>query len=405
MAQRPKPKTVRSLSNMAKKKVRKVLTRDIKRDVEAQLWGRAAGRCQFEGCNRIVFRSPVTQESVNIAEKAHIYAFSEKGARGWGPFRIKPKELNEVGNLMLVCHDCHKKIDHDKDGERYSADLLNDWKRKHERRVEIVSGVAQDKHSMVVLYGANIGAEKSLLQPLAANEALFPDWYPAQEYPIELSMKWEGGDRDPKFWEIEAENLEQLFNSQIRPLIKDQHCQHFSLFGFAPMPLLVKFGALFTDKIPAQVYNLHKEPESSWKWRTAPDVAFKVIQPSSFEHAPALVISITASISPDRIRKVIGENVAIWEVTVDNPGHAVLNSKANLAAFCSKAREAIITIAQKHGQNTPVAIFPAMPVACAVALGRVRMPKADSEWVIYDQQNAHNGFIRALTIGERPHAR
>lgn len=390
---------------MPKKGVHKALARDIKRDVEAQLWGRAAGRCQFDGCNRVVYRSPVTNESVNIAEKAHIYSFSEKGARGWGIFRTKPKELNEIGNLMLVCHDCHKKIDGDKAGDRYSADLLIAWKKEHERRVEIVTGIARDKHSMVVLYGANIGKEKSLLQPLAANEALFSDWYPAQEYPIELSMKWETGDRDAKFWDIESANLEDCFNAQIRPLIKDQNCQHFSLFGLAPMPLLIKFGSLFTDKIPAQVYNLHKEPESSWTWRTAPDVSFRLNQPSSFEHPPALVFSITASIAPDRIKQVLGENVAIWEITVDVPGHAVINSKENLAAFRSKVREAIVAIAHRHGQKTPVAMFPAMPVACAMEVGRVRMPKADSNWLIYDQQNAHNKFIKALTIGEILHER
>lgn len=385
--------------NMPKDGVHKVLTRDIKRDVEAQLWGRAAGRCQFDGCNRVVYRSPVTQEAVNIAEKAHIYAFSKNGSRGWGPFRIKPKELNEVGNLMLVCHDCHKKIDHDTNGDRYSAGLLNDWKRQHERRVEIVSGIARDKHSMVVLYGANIGKEKSLLQPLAANEALFPDWYPAQEYPIELSMKWETGDRDPKFWAIEVGNLEACFATQVRPLIRTQNCQHFSLFGLAPIPLLIKFGSLFTDKIPAQVYNLHKEPESSWKWKTGPAAEFRLKPPASFESAPALVFSITASIAGERIKGVLGENVAIWEITVDVPGHAVLNSMENLAAYRSKVREAIVAIAQTHGQKTPVAMFPAMPVACAVELGRVRQPKVDSEWVIYDQNKNPDRFLQALTIG------
>jgi len=55
-------------------------------------WGHGqAGRCQFNGCNRVVYRLTVTQEPVNISEKAHIYAFSEKGPRGWGP--LHPKRL------------------------------------------------------------------------------------------------------------------------------------------------------------------------------------------------------------------------------------------------------------------------------------------------------------------------
>jgi len=41
-----------------------------------------------------------------------------------------------------------------------------------------------------------------------------------------------------------------------------------------------------------------------------------------------------------------------------------------------------------------------MPVSLAVELGRVRLPKADMPWLLYDQVNARGGFIRALTIPE-----
>src|SRR5688572_25140704 len=101
----------------------KEVTRYIKREVERELWARAAGRCEFDGCNRLLYKSPVTQERVNIAEKAHIYSFSEGGPRGWGPFENEKELLNSISNLLLACHDCHRKIDADKNGVRYSADL------------------------------------------------------------------------------------------------------------------------------------------------------------------------------------------------------------------------------------------------------------------------------------------
>ncbi len=34
-----------------------------------------------------------------------------------GPLKKNSQSLNDVGNLMLMCHDCHKKIDQDKEGE------------------------------------------------------------------------------------------------------------------------------------------------------------------------------------------------------------------------------------------------------------------------------------------------
>lgn len=90
------------------------VSRYIKREVERVLWAKAAGRCQFNGCNRPLYKSPVTQEHVNISEKAHIYSFSENGPRGWGPFITNRAQINDISNLMLVCHDCHTKIDQDK---------------------------------------------------------------------------------------------------------------------------------------------------------------------------------------------------------------------------------------------------------------------------------------------------
>ena len=112
---------------------------------QSAVWGRAAARCEFNDCNRLLYKSPVTQEPVNLAEMAHIYSFSKDGPRGWGIFTRTPLALNDVGNLMLVCHDCHKKIDQDKTGKRYSADLLRRWKGKHEARVRIAT--ACSRHS------------------------------------------------------------------------------------------------------------------------------------------------------------------------------------------------------------------------------------------------------------------
>ena len=53
------------------------VTRHIKRPVERELWARAAARCQFSGCNKLLYKSAVTQESVNVSQNAHIYAFSD----------------------------------------------------------------------------------------------------------------------------------------------------------------------------------------------------------------------------------------------------------------------------------------------------------------------------------------
>ena len=78
-----------------------------------------------------------------------------------------------MGNLLLLCHDCHKKIDAAKNGGRYSDKLLRQWKANHERRIATVTGIEPSKKSCVVIYGANIGDEASVLQSNQAKWALF----------------------------------------------------------------------------------------------------------------------------------------------------------------------------------------------------------------------------------------
>jgi hypothetical protein len=143
------------------------------------LWGRAAGRCEFAGCNRPLWKSTVTQEQVNIAQQAHIYAFSDEGPRGNDG--VSDDALNSVENLMLVCHPCHRKIDQREDGGRYTAELLKSWKHAHERRIEIVTGIDSNRQSHVLFYGANIGQQSSPLNFADAASAMFPECYPATD--------------------------------------------------------------------------------------------------------------------------------------------------------------------------------------------------------------------------------
>lgn len=376
----------------------KDVTRYIKKEVERELWGRAAGRCEFDGCNKLLYKSSVTQETVNISEKAHIYSFSEKGPRGWGPFALNKSEINNITNLMLMCHECHKTIDQDKEGKRYSADLLQSWKKKHEERIGIVSGITNKKKSHVVLYGANVGNEKSPVQFVDAAQAMFPSLYPADEKAIILSMISDHKDDTELYWETESQHLATIFERKINSLIEDDSCKHFSVFGLAPQPLLIKLGCLFTDKISVESYQLHREPKT-WMWQENPnDFEYILNSPNSNQGTPVLVLSLSDKVSNDRITKILGKNINIWELTLKDCHNDFLKSQSQLIQFRQTVRKLMVDIKKQHGNSTPLHIFPVMPVSCAVELGRIRMPKADMPWIIYDQSNKLNGFIKAMEI-------
>jgi hypothetical protein len=373
------------------------VTRYVPVIVQCLLWGKAAGRCEFAGCNQVLWKSPVTQEPVNIAQKAHIYSFSGAGPRGNSG--ISTDVLNSIENLMLVCHGCHRKIDQDRDGRRYSVRLLRQMTADHEQRIELVSGILPKKSSHVLLFGANIGEHRSPLNTREAAAALFPLRYPASSQPIELStLNSSFSERDADFWVMEAENLCRKFDRQVRERLAIGDVKHLSVFSLAPQPLLILLGTLLGDIVPTDVYQRHREPQT-WEWpvdEAAP--AFEFRPPVSTDGTPALVLALSATIAEERITPLVGRDASIWTVTVPAPHNDVTKSRAQLSEFRTLLRSVLDRIKAAHGQGTVLHVFPAISVSLAIELGRVRMPKADMPWEIYDQVNALGGFVPALSV-------
>jgi len=375
------------------------LTRHISISTQCMLWGKSAGRCEFAGCNRPLWKSSITQESVNVAQKAHIYSFSALGSRG--NQGIAKDELNDINNLMLVCHECHQKLDGPHGSVRYAATLLRFMKNEHEERVERITGIAESKKSQVLLYGANIGDHSSPLSYREAAAALFPDRYPASDAPIELSMVNSSfSDRDPAFWRIEVENLRRKFEKRVRERLAFGEVDHLSVFSLAPQPLLILLGTLLGDIAPSDVYQRHREP-STWKWpRDVATEDFELREPAAASGTPVLVLASSATVVEERITSLLGEGASIWMVTLPTPHNDAIKSRDQLSRLRSLLRLALDRIKAAYSQSTVLHVFPAAAISVAVEFGRVRMPKADMPWLIYDQVNARGGFIPALSIPE-----
>lgn len=377
----------------------RVTSRQVAGPVQNMLWGRSAGRCEFAGCNKPLWKSSVTQERVNIAQKAHIYAFSSRGPRARRG--IPASVLNSVDNLMLICHECHQKVDRRRDGGRYQAPLLFRMKATHEQRVQRVTGILASRQSHILLYGANIGEHGSPLAYEEAATAIFPGRYPASDTPISLGVvNSPSADRDASFWSIESSNLTRQFALGVRERVALGEIQHLSVFALAPQPLLVLLGVLLGDINNVDVYQRRREP-ATWGWASAarrPRSSFRIDEPADRNGPPALVLSLSATVKPDRITSIVGPSTSIWMVTARTPHNDLITCRGQLSELRTLLRPLLDRIKATHGQATPVHIFPAAPVSAAVELGRIRMPKADSPWVLYDQLNARGGFVRALSI-------
>jgi hypothetical protein len=82
---------------------------------------------------------------------------------------------------------------------------------------------------------------------------------------------------------------------------------------------------------------------------------------------------------------------------VPEPHNDLVRSREHLATFRATLRPLLDRIKAAHGGETVLHIFPAMPIPFAVELGRVRMPKADMPWRLYDELPGA-GFVPVIDV-------
>ena len=359
------------------------------------LWGKAAGRCEYEGCNKLLYQDDVTSEDINRAFVAHIVAASPGGERG---DEDQSAQLSDdIENLMLLCHEHHRLIDHER-AEEHGVDRLRAMKKKHEDRIRTLTEIDSSMKSIPITYGANIGKQRVAISKKELAEAMVPDNYPSGT-PINLEHRDSSiYDSTAIYWETEEEQLNQKFLESIRPLVGKEETDSFSVFALAPQPLLVKLGTMLSDLHKVKVYQKHREPDT-WKWQamTEPN-PMKIIRPDDTSKTPVLIFSLSANAISARVRKRFGDEASIWEVTAEKPDNDMLRSADQIAEFRKLTRRVLDDI-NASSQADSIKVFMAMPAACAVELGRVGMPKADKKLVLFDKNNAVDvDDIETITI-------
>jgi hypothetical protein len=365
------------------------------------LWGIAAGRCQYDGCNVKLYEDPLTKAIFNQSYIAHIIADVSGGPRG--DLVLSEKLKKDIRNLMLLCDTHHRLVDKE-DEAGHPVERMQQMKRSHENRIQLLAAINNERRSNVVLFGSNIGKHDSSLNLKCAQEGIVPFRYPAEAECIELSLKNSASeDHSKEYWKVERPNLESLFERKITQQRAARPIKHYSIFGLAPQPLLILLGTLFGDIYPADVYQLKKEPESTWAWLEGDQsrVIYRINRPTKKAGQIALKFSLSAPISDQRVTKVLGSDCSIWELTVDDPNNDLIRKKEHLSEYRRVVRGLLDEIKLFHGEDTELHVFPAMPVSTSIELGRVWNPKSQLPLVLYDQNRKTGGFARAFEIDNR----
>jgi hypothetical protein len=362
------------------------------------LWARAAGRCQYKGCNQSLIGDLISgAEDKNFGFVAHIVADIPTGPRG--DVVRSPLLSDDVANLMLLCYTHHKLIDVDAVVE-HPEDRLLAMKAAHETRIDIVSAIQEDRASHVLRYAAGIGSHESPVRYEDISTAMLPDRYPAEgRRTIDLELHGlEHRDDESEFWTIQRENLARQFAKKVTERVQARDVHHLSVFALAPQPLLIELGRLLGDIVPADVHQLHREPKG-WRWAedTAP-ITFSVRRAVQSPGKVALVLALSATVNDGRVIEVLGADTAIWAIQAANPHNDIMRRRGDLGEFRRLLRSLFNEIKARHGESAQIHLFPALPVSAAVEVGRIWMPKADLPLTVYDQSRGR-GFVQTLSIG------
>ena len=371
------------------KKVKNI-SREIKPATERMLWGVSAGICEFGGCTNKLYSHHVTKEKVNLAEKAHIYAFSEGGKRP-SLLRFSTK-INDIDNLMLICERCHKLID--SEDTDYTAEQLLAMKKEHEQRIANVATIKPDLQSEIVIFNANIANRAIKISDYAAKSAIIPDHYPAREMPINLSPDLSLYDSEDNYWSIMATHLERQW-LQYEPTIRDIH---ISLFAVAPQPLLFKLGTLINRNNNVDVRQSQGSIDN-WKWRCDKQTAkfeTQTVEAEDSSAEPIITFELTAKLSKDELRKEFGKGT-IYRITSESCSPEIIKSWRDLRAVINEYRNTLNTIREVYGKDVKIKMVPIAPVSVSIEAGRQTM-KGDPQITIYDRNYISKAWSEALTL-------
>lgn len=376
----PARKAPRSGGAKSKALARTVERAYIPTSVRRDLWIAAAGRCEFRGCCKRVDRDFLTKARCKVGEYAHIIADSPAGARG------VPGEserlADDPSNLMLACFDCHARIDRDGRSNEFTAEQLRAMKREHETRIEHIYSATGVVESTPLIMSFPVGAHVPVIEVRDIHYAMLTNsnfkLFPTSTAVHIDQSNFHLQDNDSDFWRNAQRALTQQYEQRVLPALTTRGgAGHLTIAGFAPIPMLMKLGALVGDKTPAAVLDL---PGERWLWDArdaCPEPQYNFDIPTTLPREVSAVVSLSG-------RAQHPDGRAVVEFAAAKPGRGIIRKEAHLQQFRTSFN-AFLQHLFAAGARV-VHIHPATPLSASIEIGRLLLPKTFEEVHVWEWQ-------------------
>lgn len=369
--------------------------------VQNELWARAAGRCEFRGCNELLYVDRLTKQRSNLATISHIVGYSPDGPRGDS---VRSGELaTAIRNLMLTCR-VHGKIIDDRNKEaEYPESLLVEFKQEHEARVRMLTGITEDAQTHVLLVQAPIDGRSVSINENKAFRALLPR-YPSEERAERIDLSGIAlPATTPGYLDILASGLSERIRPVLRRWRAHPQTGSVSVFALAPIPLLLHLGRELGETDEVELYQKHRVGDD-WAWRAGEGLEefFDVTLPDADDPDLPLAVILSLSYRVDRtsVEEVLGTTGRLYSLCAKRPSVDFLISRDRLDVFSYEFRKLLTWLRAASGADRGIHVFASVPAPAAVELGR-RIKDFDPPFIIYEYEKRSRRYLPSFTLNPR----
>lgn len=366
---------------------------------QLRLWVLAGGRCEFPGCNQPLLKDNLTLNEGNYANIAHIVAWTPGGPRG--DEKLSPLLAKDISNLMLMCLKHGKLIDLKQNLSFYTVDFLRKCKSEHERRVAIQTSIHPSRKSTVLRVQSNI-RNRSVELPYddACNALVMAGRYPIDDKGILIDLTNIDYSLEKAFWDTAAGQIDSALQKGLTVGNDGQKVSHLSVFGVAPIPLLMYLGFKLGNLIKADIYL--KLREKPWSVNSSPSKLKFIVERNNIESKSeqiGLAIGISGGgPTKEDLEKHMGSDFPVYTVKISDPNLDSIQSVEDLENFRSVYRKLITEIKGRHGKKCQIHLFGAIPTSIAIICGREILHDVDPKILVYEHVYEQNGYAPAIII-------
>jgi hypothetical protein len=337
------------------------------------LWGRAAGRCAMPECRVELFAEATDYDPiVVIGEIAHVAAAGEAGPRVVPTMSVK--ERNSYDNLILLCRNCHGRIDGQPGFN--TIEKLKDIKQAHEAWVRASlpeRGRSRTGWTPIALKGG------FPLDLATADAAVSPDYLSSTPHLIEVPL-------DTDQWQ----QVDMRIAAEVATLLggADAFDRRVAVFPLAPVSACLALGYHFTSRPHLRLFQFHRD-DRTWVWPRGPipaqDLMVTGLEAPLLEaRAVSFIFHLTAQVSDEVLREVNAPLEARVDFRIPNPSTAWLQHPEQLKWISQETRRAFERATQLYPNATDWHIFYSGPAPGAVAVGQQLNPTMYPQTQLYE---------------------